>query len=71
MKRNPLLDSIPVREFDESAVSITDMVNDRGLTRKQAVDLCELNTKTGAWEQVWKHQNKKIVRAWRLSKKRR
>jgi hypothetical protein len=67
MKRNPLLDTISQKVIDESAVAISEIVEDRNITRKAAADLRDTNLKTGAWEEVWKHSNGKFVKAYRLA----
>ena len=71
MKRNPILDTIPKIEIDQTAVSITDIVNDRGITRPRAAEIRDMNLATGAWEEVFKHQSGKIVKAYRGATKKR
>lgn len=70
MKRNPLLDTIPGRIIDESAVTIEEIMTDRNISREQASEIRNLNIETGAWEEVRKKWRGKIIRAYRLKKKK-
>ena len=69
MKRNPLLDSIPKKIIDPNASTLYEIMSDRCLSRHPATELRDLNIQTGAWQEVWKKVNGRVVRAYRLAKK--
>ena len=70
MKRNPLLDSIPKRVYDQSASTLDEIMDDRCLNREQATQIRDLNLQSGAWEQVWKKVKGKTIKAYRQTHKR-
>jgi hypothetical protein len=70
MKRNPLLDTIPEKKLDPTASTIDEIMRDRGICRGAASEIRNLNISTGAWVEVWKKINGRVVRAYRLAKKR-
>ena len=70
MKLNPLLESITKRVFDQTAVTMTEIMESRQLSRDAVREIRDMNIASGAWEEVWKRVGKKVVRAYRLKSKR-
>ena len=69
MKKD-LLDTIQGRVIDQSAYTLSEIAEKKGLTRAYVGELIAINLKSGAWEQVWKRASTgKTVRAYRLTKK--
>lgn len=62
-----LLETIPGRIFDESAYTLWEIVEARGLTIKMAYRLRDEKMSSGEWEEVYKRVKGKPVKAYRLS----
>lgn len=66
-----LLDTIDGRIIDPKSYTLDEIARLKNLPRHVIEDERDTNLASGAWEQVWKKYNGRLVKSYRLAKKAR